>query len=102
MGSTENFCLRWNDFESNISTAFRELRAEGDLFDVTLACDGGETGPWRTMQAHRIVLSASSAFFKKMLRQPMEASVLTNPQSPLIYLRGVGYDDMKSILGESR
>ena len=35
----EKFCLRWNDFESNISVAFRELRDDKDLFDVTLACD---------------------------------------------------------------
>jgi hypothetical protein len=38
MGS-EKFCLRWNDFEKNISTAFRELRDDKDFFDVTLACD---------------------------------------------------------------
>ena len=36
MGS-EKFCLRWNDFESNISGAFRELRDDKDFFDVTLA-----------------------------------------------------------------
>jgi len=37
--ASEKFCLRWNDFESNISVAFRELREEKDFFDVTLACD---------------------------------------------------------------
>ena len=36
--STEKFCLKWNDFESNISVAFRDLRADSQLFDVTLAC----------------------------------------------------------------
>ena len=30
--------LRWNDFESNISSAFKEICDE-DFFDVTLACD---------------------------------------------------------------
>ena len=39
MGSSEKFCLRWNDFERNISGAFRELREDKDFFDVTLACD---------------------------------------------------------------
>ena len=38
MGS-DKFCLRWNDFETNISSAFRELRDDKDFFDVTLACD---------------------------------------------------------------
>ena len=42
MGSSEKFCLRWNDFESNISVAFRELREEKDFFDVTLACDDSQ------------------------------------------------------------
>merc|ERR1712096_286629 len=36
---SEKFCLRWNDFETNISAGFRELRNEKDFFDVTLACD---------------------------------------------------------------
>ena len=34
MGSAEKFCLRWNDFESNISVAFRELREEKDFFEI--------------------------------------------------------------------
>ena len=28
MASSEKFCLRWNDFESNISGSLRELREE--------------------------------------------------------------------------
>ena len=35
----EKFCLRWNDFESNLSTAFKELRNEKEFFDLTLVCD---------------------------------------------------------------
>ena len=37
--TSEKFCLQWNEFESNISIAFRELRDDKDFFDVTLACD---------------------------------------------------------------
>ena len=58
MGSNEKFCLRWNDFESNISVAFRELRDEKDFFDVTLACDDSQ------VQAHKVILSACSPFFR--------------------------------------
>ena len=32
----EKFCLKWNDFESNLSDAFRDLREEKDFLDVTL------------------------------------------------------------------
>ena len=42
MGDHEKFCLQWNDFESNISKAFRHLREDKDFFDVTLACDDNQ------------------------------------------------------------
>ena len=42
--SSEKFCLKWNDFESNISVAFRDLRDDGELLDVTLACCDESTG----------------------------------------------------------
>ncbi len=95
MGSSENFCLRWNDFESNVSGSFRELRAESDFFDVTLACDGsGSHG--RTLQAHRVILSACSSFFKQMLRNAAVAS--PGHPNPLIYLRGVRMADLEAVL----
>jgi len=54
--SSDKFCLRWNDFESNISVAFRELREDKDFFDVTLACDDEQ------IQAHKVILSACFTF----------------------------------------
>ena len=39
MGSSEKFCLRWNDFETSISGALHEIRTEKEFFDVTLACE---------------------------------------------------------------
>eukprot|EP00092_Neocalanus_flemingeri_P021545 GFUD01023367.1.p1 GENE.GFUD01023367.1~~GFUD01023367.1.p1 ORF type:complete len:340 (+),score=66.68 GFUD01023367.1:27-1046(+) len=85
MGTSEKFCLRWNDFESNISVAFRELREEKDFFDVTLACDDSQ------IQAHKVILTACSPFFRNVLRR--------NPhQHPLLYLKGVKYKDILSVL----
>jgi len=85
MMASEKFCLRWNDFESNISTAFRELRDDKDFFDVTLACNGDQ------IQAHKVILSACSPFFRNILRR--------NPhQHPLLYLKGVKYSDLQSVL----
>jgi len=82
---TEKFCLRWNDFESNISLAFRELREEKDFFDVTLACDDSQ------LSAHKVILSACSPFFRNVLRR--------NPhQHPLLYLKGVKYKELLSVL----
>jgi len=83
--ASEKFCLRWNDFESNISVAFRELREEKDFFDVTLACDDSQ------VQAHKVILSACSPFFRNILRR--------NPhQHPLLYLKGVKYKELLSVL----
>merc|ERR1712133_283687 len=85
MATAEKFCLRWNDFESNISVAFRELREEKDFFDVTLVCEDEQ------IQAHKVILSACSPFFRNVLRR--------NPhQHPLLYLKGVKYTDLQSVL----
>lgn len=85
MGSSEKFCLRWNDFESNISVAFRELREDKDFFDVTLACDDDQ------IQAHKVILSACSPFFRQILKR-------NRHEHPLLYLKGVKYIDLMSVI----
>lgn len=82
----EKFCLKWNDFESNISSAFRDLRKERDFFDVTLACD--DNGQ---IDAHKTILSACSPFFRNVLKR--------NPhQHPLLYLKGVKHKELQAVL----
>merc|ERR1712071_576049 len=76
---------RWNDFESNISVAFRELREDKDFFDVTLACDDDQ------IQAHKVILSACSPFFRTILKR-------NRHEHPLLYLKGVKYIDLVSVL----
>ena len=85
MGNSEKFCLRWNDFESNISTAFRELRDDKDFFDVTLVCDEDQ------IQAHKVILSACSPFFRSVLRR-------NRHEHPLLYMKGIKYVDIVSVL----
>ena len=86
MTQSEKFCLKWNDFDQNVSSAFKLLREEKDFFDVSLVCeDSGQ------VEAHKVVLAACSPFFKEVLRR--------NPhQHPLIYLKGVKFSDLASIL----
>jgi len=85
MASSEKFCLRWNDFEANVSGAFREIREEKDFFDVTLACDDNQ------MEAHKVIISACSPWFRNILRR--------NPhQHPLLYLKGVKYRELVAVL----
>jgi len=84
--ASEKFCLKWNDFEQNISLAFRELKDDKDFFDVTLACEDEEQ-----VSAHKVILSACSPFFKNILRKNQH-------QHPLLYLKGVKYSDLQSVL----
>ena len=62
MGETDKFVLRWNDFEKNIVSAYKDLRTDKDFFDCSLVSSG------RTFQAHRVILSACSPVFRDMIR----------------------------------
>jgi len=83
--ANEQFCLKWNDFETNVSTAFRELREDKDFFDVTIACDDEQ------IQAHKVILAACSTFFRTVLRR-------NRHEHPLLYLKGVKYIDLVAVL----
>ena len=85
----DKFCLKWNDFESNIKSSFKELREEKDLFDVWLTCDNGE------MQAHKLVLSACSNVMKQLLRR---SSSRNSGGNHVVYLRGVSSNHLQYIL----
>ena len=88
MGSSDEFCLRWNSYESNISSSFRELREDSEFFDVTLCCDNGID----IVQAHKVILAACSPFFRDIL------SHQKNQQNPLLYLKGICLKDLQAVL----
>ena len=73
----EKFCLKWNDFQINTSQSFSALRKEGHFSDVTLVSDDE-----KHIAAHKLVLSASSDFFKNILLKESHPN-------PLIYLTGI-------------
>ena len=82
----EKLFLKWKDFDSKISSSFEVLRREKDFFDVTLV---GEDE--FQIEAHKVVLSACSPFFKNILKKNAH-------QHPLIYLNGLKSKDLKNIL----
>ncbi|CAL4090532.1 unnamed protein product [Meganyctiphanes norvegica] len=85
MGAHQQFCLRWNDFHTNISAAFVSLREDEEFVDITLACEG------KQVKAHKMVLSACSPYFKSLLTG--------NPcQHPIVFLKDVTFANLKLIL----
>ena len=83
---SEKLCLQWNDFKENTIGAFGNLREENEFADVTLACEDGDQ-----VEAHKVVLAASSPFFKNLLRRNKHVH-------PLIYMRGMKMVDLLAIL----
>jgi len=83
---SEKLCLQWNDFQENIKSAFGNLREDNDFADVTLACEDGQQ-----VEAHKVILAASSPFFQKLL-------VRNKHPHPLIYMKGVKSDDVLAIV----
>merc|ERR1712043_93778 len=83
---TGEYNLSWHQFVDHLSLLSQQLYQEGQYSDVTLVSDDQTQ-----FKAHKIVLSASSTVFKKIIDN--------NPsQHPLIYLRGVQSYEMESIL----
>ena len=81
----EKLCLKWNDFQNIVQTSLGELRRSRDFIDVTLACED------MSINAHKIILSSCSPFFKRLLRAH------TNPH-PLIFMRGIKSRDLEAIM----
>ncbi|XP_022117177.2 broad-complex core protein isoforms 1/2/3/4/5 [Pieris rapae] len=81
----DQFCLRWNNFQTNIVSALDSLKCSEDLVDVTLTCEG------RNIKAHKVILSACSPYFRNVFKE--------NPcQHPVIILKDVSADDILSLL----
>merc|ERR1711997_974887 len=83
---SEKLCLKWNDFQDITITAFGSLRNDNDFSDITLACEDGEQ-----VEAHKVILAASSPFFQNLLRR-------NKHPHPLIYMRGVKSEDLVAIV----
>ena len=83
---SEKLCLQWNSFNENANSAFRRLREDKEFTDVTLVCEDGQQ-----MEAHKVILAASSPFFEEILQK-------SRHPRPLIYLRGYRTRDFVSIL----
>ncbi|XP_037085634.1 broad-complex core protein isoforms 1/2/3/4/5-like [Pollicipes pollicipes] len=86
MEEDQHFCLKWNNYQSNMTAVFDQLRENEAFVDVTLACEGSQ------LKAHKVVLSACSPYFQSLL--------LNNPcKHPIIILpRDVRYSDLRHVI----
>jgi len=83
--SENMFSLNWKNFETNMTKALKDLREANNFFDVTIVCEDSQ------IQAHKVILSACSTFFRNILCH--------NPhQHPLLYLKDVKYKHFLAIL----
>ena len=62
MVSDQRFSLRWNNYQSQLVSAFESLLDQEDFVDVTLGVEG------KKLSAHKMLLSACSPFFKELLK----------------------------------
>ena len=83
---SEKLCLQWNDFQDNIKSAFGNLREDKDFKDVTLVFDDDQQ-----VEAHRVILAASSPLFLKLLNR-------NKHPHPLIHMRGTKPDNLFAIM----
>ncbi|XP_028027959.1 zinc finger and BTB domain-containing protein 11-like isoform X2 [Bombyx mandarina] len=81
----QQFSLSWNNFHGNLTKGFAGLLGNSEFVDVTIAVEG------HLLQAHKVILSICSPYFKKMF--------LMNPcQHPIIVLRDVTHKAMRDLL----
>ncbi|XP_042862923.1 protein tramtrack, alpha isoform-like isoform X2 [Penaeus japonicus] len=83
--SPQQFCLRWNNHQSNIISVFEQLLQSESFVDVTLAVEG------MTLKAHKVVLSACSPYFQAVLASHPD-------KHPIVILKDVRYTDMRDLL----
>ncbi|XP_059083351.1 broad-complex core protein isoforms 1/2/3/4/5-like [Tigriopus californicus] len=82
---TEHFCLKWNNYQTNIVSALGNLKVDEDFVDVTLSCEG------RKIKAHKVILSACSDYFKEVFKD--------NPCShPVVILRDASFADVEGLV----
>lgn len=83
---TGQYCLKWNNYQSSVTRAFKSLREEDDFVDVTLSAAG------KNLRAHKVVLSACSPYFRDVLKD------IGQWQHAVLVLKDVSWLDLQYIL----
>eukprot|EP00092_Neocalanus_flemingeri_P002323 GFUD01002481.1.p1 GENE.GFUD01002481.1~~GFUD01002481.1.p1 ORF type:complete len:605 (-),score=132.40 GFUD01002481.1:649-2463(-) len=81
----DELCLKWDNFQSNLTDTFDQLRKTEDFVDVTLTVGG------RSIKCHKVVLSASSPYFAQLFSG-------TPGQHPIVILNDIQFNDLKMVV----
>lgn len=85
LGTSQQFCLKWNNHTNNLIRTFTEMISGGTFTDVTLACDGS------SIKAHKMVLSACSNYFRDLF-------IATPCKHPIVILKDMKFEDLRAII----
>jgi len=85
METDERYHLKWEKHQESLDNTFQALRRDGHFCDVTIACDE------KAIEAHKLVLSATSSVFNTILKKH------SHPH-PFIYLKGAKAVDMDAMV----
>ncbi len=78
------FCLRWNNYQTNLTNVFDQLLQNESFVDVTLACADGHS-----VKAHKMVLSACSPYFQSLFYD--------NPcKHPIVIMKDIKWNELKA------
>lgn len=85
-GPDQQYCLRWNNHQTNLTNVFVQLFQSEEFTDTTLFCEGGPP-----VKCHKMVLAACSSYFQSVFAEvPGKHSA--------VVLKDVGHSEMKAIL----
>ncbi|KAG7174895.1 broad-complex core protein isoforms 1/2/3/4/5-like [Homarus americanus] len=86
MDPGQQFCLRWNNYQSTLQHVFYKLWMAGTFVDVSLVVEG------RRLDCHKVVLSACSSYFEHILRDH------SSHPHPLILLHDLPYAAVEALV----
>ena len=82
----QKICLAWQDFQENAKITFQNLRKDKNFTDVTLVSEDGQQ-----VEAHKMILAASSPFFQQVLERHKHPC-------PLLYMKGLKSEDLLAVV----
>lgn len=85
LSKSQQYCLRWNNHQSNLLCNFSRLLTSDAFTDVLLAAEG------RTLRAHKVVLSACSSYFEALF-------VAFDQPKQIVILKDTPYEDAVAIV----